>query len=70
MEKAGPVDVLINNAGIFKCADFSQTSAKEFDVIKNLTKILLVVGHLNKIIFIFYFKGYDAYKLPRKCLLH
>lgn len=31
VEKAGPVDVLINNAGIFKCADFSQTSAKEFE---------------------------------------
>ncbi len=31
VEKAGPVDILINNAGIFKCSDFSQTTDKEFD---------------------------------------
>lgn len=31
VEKAGPVDVLINNAGIFKCSEFADTSAKEFD---------------------------------------
>ena len=32
VEGSGPVDVLINNAGIFKCSDFSQTTSKEFEV--------------------------------------
>ena len=30
-ENAGPVDILINNAGIFKAVEFSQTKAKDFE---------------------------------------
>ena len=32
VEKSGPVDVLINNAGVFKCLEFNDTTAKDFDV--------------------------------------
>ena len=32
VDKAGPVDILINNAGIFKAVEFSETSAKDFEV--------------------------------------
>ena len=33
--KAGPVDILINNAGIFGCSEFSETDVREFEVKTN-----------------------------------
>ena len=32
VKNAGPVDILINNAGIFRCKEFSETPINDFDV--------------------------------------
>ena len=36
VERAGPVDILINNAGISFCGEFSETDSKHFE---NLMKV-------------------------------
>ncbi len=33
VNKVGPIDILINNAGIFKCTEFSETPIKDFEVL-------------------------------------
>ena len=39
VEKAGPVDILINNAGITYCGEFSETDPKQFE---NLMILILM----------------------------
>lgn len=65
MSKAGPVDILINNAGISKCAEFSEADPNDFDVNYSYLKLnrSRVINERN-------LKGNDESQLLRRSLLH